>query len=103
MAHRVAVARSEFAISGARSRAAARKPSLRRAVTPDLPRTIYLARVAVGGERRIQGMHTRTYILVCGYRTSSGAQKTQGNYCTICCTIPDAGGSLAGSLAVSST
>ena len=23
---------------------------------------------------------------------SSGAQKTQGNYCTICCTIPDSGG-----------
>ena len=23
---------------------------------------------------------------------SSGAQKTQGNYCTICCTIPDTGG-----------
>jgi len=24
--------------------------------------------------------------------SSSGAQKTQGNYCTICCTIPDTGG-----------
>jgi hypothetical protein len=23
---------------------------------------------------------------------SSSAQKTQGNYCTICCTIPDTGG-----------
>ena len=34
---------------------------------------------------------------------SSGAQKTQGNYCTICCTIPDTGGWLAGSLAISST
>jgi hypothetical protein len=34
---------------------------------------------------------------------SSGAQKTQGNYCTICCTIPDTGGQLAGSLAIWST
>jgi hypothetical protein len=34
---------------------------------------------------------------------SSGAQKTQANYCTICCTIPDTGGWLAGSLALSST
>jgi endogenous inhibitor of DNA gyrase (YacG/DUF329 family) len=33
---------------------------------------------------------------------SSGAQKTQANYCTICCTIPDTGGWLAGSLAISS-
>ena len=24
--------------------------------------------------------------------SSSGAQKAQGNYCTICCTIPDSGG-----------
>ena len=24
--------------------------------------------------------------------SGSGAQKTQGNYCTICCTIPDTGG-----------
>jgi hypothetical protein len=23
---------------------------------------------------------------------SCGAQKTQGNYCTICCTFPDSGG-----------
>ena len=35
--------------------------------------------------------------------SSSGAQKTEGNYCTICCTIPDAGGWLAGSLAIWST
>ena len=27
-----------------------------------------------------------------GTGVSSGAQKTQGNYCTICCTIPDTGG-----------
>ena len=34
---------------------------------------------------------------------NSGAQKIQGNYCTICCTIPDTGGWLAESLAISST
>ena len=34
--------------------------------------------------------------------SSSGAQKTEGNYCTICCTIPDTGGWLAESLAISS-
>ena len=34
--------------------------------------------------------------------SSSGANKTQGNYCTICCTIPDAGGWLVGSLAIPS-
>ena len=28
--------------------------------------------------------------------SSSGAQKTEGNYCTICCTIPDAGGMARG-------
>jgi hypothetical protein len=27
-----------------------------------------------------------------GIGADSGAQKTQGNYCTICCTIPETGG-----------
>src|SRR5262245_46889453 len=36
-------------------------------------------------------------------RCQEWPQKTQGNYCTICCTIPDMGGQLAGSLAISST
>jgi hypothetical protein len=31
-------------------------------------------------------------------RAGSGAQKKQGNYCTICCTTRDTGGQLAGSL-----
>src|SRR5262245_5665787 len=34
---------------------------------------------------------------------SSGAPEDTGHYCTICCTIPDTGGQLAGSLALSST
>ena len=34
---------------------------------------------------------------------NSRAQKIQGNYCTICCTIRDTGGWLAESLAISST
>jgi hypothetical protein len=34
---------------------------------------------------------------------NSRAQKIQGNYCTICCTIPDTAGWLAESLAISST
>jgi hypothetical protein len=33
---------------------------------------------------------------------SNGGQKAQGNYCTICCTIPGTGAELTGSLAISS-
>ena len=34
---------------------------------------------------------------------SSGAEKTQRHCCTICCTFPNSGGWLAGSLAIFST
>ena len=34
--------------------------------------------------------------------SSSGAQKTEGNYCTICCTIPNTDRYLAESLTISS-
>ena len=44
--------------------------------------------------------HDRGLDLAIG--ANSGAQKIQGNYCTICCTIPASGGWLAGSLAIPS-